>query len=155
MLPILLLVSPVSPLPAQPADAATCSGADCHGVDPDVAGCAGNSTVGWIWSIEARISSTCRAGWARYQDAGWKDEYNVKMYCAYSSTSTYYLDTGRMEYGYSIGLTQRQCIQPKYTNWTKMVTRKYLRVCYQDVEGWPPSNGNGCSTASGFLNPYV
>lgn len=70
-------------VPATSAHAASCSGTECDGQWPDVAGCSGDAytpsgmavpikhgtaTTGWI---ELRYSPSCRTAWARVQSYYW------------------------------------------------------------------------------------
>jgi hypothetical protein len=66
---------------AAPAQAATCSGASCSGVDPQSSGCSASAiTIGWWAGNEVRWSSACQAVWFRNANGVGAIKYTFKIY---------------------------------------------------------------------------
>lgn len=142
------LVSPTA------ADANTCALYRCEGVDPNAAACTGNSTVARLNNIEYRLSSTCKAMWARHLNPGSPPDH-FQIYCIYSGPTRTSLDTNNMEHFHQFGIVDRQCRQLNLHGWTNMTYGKYNRICIHPAGRFPDSALDQCTGYSSMvINPY-
>lgn len=102
---------------AAPANAVTCYGDYCSGVDPQSSGCSADAFVATSWGnsafmLETRYSPTCKTNWGRITlyDTG-------LVGCAPSGTLSAVQDTGYTQ-STTISLP---CSTPLITRWTPMI----------------------------------
>lgn len=102
---------------AAPANAVTCYGDYCSGVDPSVSGCSSGAFTTASWGnssfiMEVRWSPTCQTNWTR-----------ITMYdtgiigCAPAGSLSAVQDTG---YTQSTSINP-PCSTPTFTRWTPMI----------------------------------
>lgn len=132
----------------QGGSSSSCSGSNCAGRNPATSGCnatsvhvnglGGHKGTGYRTNFDIRLSQNCKSAWVRKTNSLDTSDYVF----IFTANNKHLLDTDNMYDGIRWGLVQVQGTPiSKGTNWSNMVTRRYVRICVAPNGATPGKHG--------------